>query len=108
MFGARSGEIEQYMRKHILPRWQKVLLSDIRQEDVAQWFGDMAKQGYKNATIERARVVFSHSLKKAIQWKVPGLTVNPVVGIPRPPLNNARERYLTTEEAQRLRAAVSV
>ncbi|MBV1918333.1 MAG: site-specific integrase [Sphingomonadaceae bacterium] len=103
----RSPETtEQYMRKHILPRWSKVLLSDIKQEDVAQWFGDMAKQGYKPATIERARAVFSHSLKKTIQWQVPGLTVNPVVGIPRPPLNNARERYLTTEEAQRLRAAV--
>lgn len=103
----RSPETtEQYMRKHILARWSKVLLSDIRQEDVAQWLGDMAKQGFAPATIERARVVFSHSLKLAMQWNEPGLTKNPCVGIPRPPLNNARDRYLTTEEAVRLREAV--
>lgn len=103
----RSPETtEQYMRKHILPRWRKVLLSDIRQEDAALWLGEMAQKGLAPATIERARVVFSHSLKLALQWNVPGLTKNPVVGIPRPPLNNARERYLTTEEAQRLKAAV--
>lgn len=47
-----------------------------------------------------------HSLKLAMRWGIPGLPTNPVVGIPRPPLNNARERYLTSEEAQRLRAAV--
>jgi integrase len=103
----RSPETtEQYMRKHIVRRWGKVLLSDIRQEDVAGWLGEMARKGLAPATIERARVVFSHSLKLALQWGVPGLTKNPVVGIPRPPLNNARERYLTTEEAQRLRSAV--
>lgn len=103
----RSPETtDRYMRKHILPRWQKVLLSEIRQEDAALWLGDMAQRGLAPATIERTRVVFSHSLKLALQWGVPGLTKNPVVGIPRPPLNNARERYLTTEEAQRLRQAV--
>lgn len=103
----RSPETtDQYMRKHILPRWRKVLLSDIRQEDAALWLGEMAQKGFAPATIERARVVFSHSLKLALQWNVPGLTKNPVVGIPRPPLNNARERYLTSEEAQRLRQAL--
>lgn len=103
----RSPETtEQYVSKHILPRWGRLRLDEIRQEDVALWFGDMAQAGYAPATIERARVVFSHSLKLAIQWRVPGLTANPVVGIPRPPLNNARERYLATSEAQRLRSAV--
>ncbi len=103
----RSPETtDRYMRKHILPRWGKVLLSDIRQEDVAAWLGEMARKGLAPATIERLRVVFSHSLKLALQWGVPGLAKNPVVGIPRPPLNNARERYLTSEEAQRLRSAV--
>ena len=103
----RSPETtDRYMRKHILTRWGKVLLSDIRQEDAAAWLGEMARKGLAAATIERARVVFSHSLKLALQWGVPGMDKNPIVGIPRPPLNNARERYLTTEEAQRLRSAV--
>ena len=28
---------EMYMRRHILPRWGKLRVSDIRQPDVAQW-----------------------------------------------------------------------
>lgn len=103
----RSPETtDRYMRKHILPRWQKALLSEIRQEDVALWLGEMAQKGLAPATIERTRVVFSHSLKLALQWGVPGLTKNPVVGIPRPPLNNSKERYLSAVEAHRLRQAV--
>lgn len=103
----RSPETtDQYMRKHILARWQRVPLDAILAEDVALWLGEMAKNGYAPATVERARVVFSHSLKLAIRWGVPGLKDNPVAGIPRPPLNNARERYITADEAKRLKDAV--
>jgi integrase len=38
---------------------------------------------------------------------VPGSDRNPTRGIPRKPLNNARERFLTADEAARLREAVA-
>ena len=37
---------------------------------------------------------------------MPGVVKNPVKGIPRKPINNARDRYLNAAEAKRLMAAV--
>ncbi len=42
----------------------------------------------------------------ARKWKIPGAEHNPTTDIPLFELNNARERYLTQEEAQRLYEAV--
>jgi integrase len=42
----------------------------------------------------------------ARKWEIPGAQKNPTDGIPLFELNNARERYLTREEAQRLFEAV--
>lgn len=41
------------------------------------------------------------------RWEVPGTDENPTRGIARKPLNNARERFLSAEEAARLRGAVA-
>ena len=42
-----------------------------------------------------------------MRWNIPGCDKNPTRGIARKPLNNARERFLTAEEAARLRKAVA-
>jgi integrase len=47
------------------------------------------------------------SYELAAQDGVLGCDKNPTRGIKRPPLNNARERFLTVEEANRLKAAVA-
>ena len=41
-----------------------------------------------------------------LQWSIPGCLTNPVKGVPRRRFSNARERYLTATEAERLRVAV--
>lgn len=97
---------ERHMRLRLVKRWGKMRLTEIHQTDVAEWFGELAAQELKPATIERTRVIFSHAFKLAKQWGIHGAETNPIVGIARPPLNNAIERYLTTEEVERLRAAV--
>jgi integrase len=43
--------------------------------------------------------------KLAKRWGMPGSEVNPLLGVPLPNPNNERERFLTPEEAQRLKAA---
>ena len=98
---------EMYVRRHILPRWSKVRLTDIHQRDVAQWLSEKAAEGLAPATVEKIRVTFGRSFSLALQWDVPGVTRNPVVGIKRPPINNARERFLSVEEAKRLQKAVA-
>ena len=41
----------------------------------------------------------------AKQWSIPGSDISPVEGIPRPKFSNARDRFLSAGEAQRLFAA---
>lgn len=98
---------EMYVRRHIVPRWGKVRLTDIRQQDVAQWLAEKAASGLAPATVEKIRVTFGRSFSLALTWGTPGVTRNPIVGIRRPPINNARERFLIVEEARRLQKAVA-
>lgn len=96
---------EMYVRRHILPKWGKKYLSDITQPDVAKWLADKAQEGLAPATVEKIRIIFNRSFELALRWNMPGISRNPVKGIPRKPINNARERYLTAAEAKRLLAA---
>lgn len=98
---------EMYMRRHIVPRWGKVRLTDIRQQDVARWLADKANEGLAPATVEKIRVIFGRSFELAKRWGVPGAEGNPARGFKRPAINNARERFLTQAEAQRLQRAVA-
>jgi integrase len=96
---------EGIIRRHLVPRWGSVRLTDIRNQDVAKWLGEKAAEGLKPATVEKIRVVFGRSFELARQWGIPGSAVNPVRGISRPRYDNARQRYLTAEEAKRLKWA---
>ncbi len=99
---------ELYMRLHILPRWGKLRVSEISKPAVAQWLAEKSKEGLALASVEKIRVIFGRSFELAIQWETPGVTRNPTRGIKRPPINNARTRYLTSAEALRLQRAVAV
>ena len=104
---ARSySTIEGYMRLHILPRWGRMRLTEIDQQAVAQWLAEKTREGFALATVEKMRVIFGRSFELANRWGLSGGEKNPVRGIIRPPINNARERFLTTAEAKRLHAAL--
>lgn len=64
------------------------------------------EEGLAHATIEKIGVALNRSFKLALEWGTPGVTANPVTSIPRAKFNNARERYLTPKEAERLKNAV--
>ena len=82
-------------------------LDEIRQQDVTKWLAEKRDEGLAPATVEKIRVTLGRSFELALSWEMPGVTRNPTKGIPRRPLNNARDRSLTTEEAKRLHAAVA-
>lgn len=103
----RPGNIEAIMRVHLLPQWGKKRLDEIKTPDVAKWLGELRERKLAPATIEKIRTTFNRSLELALKWQTPGVTHNPVRGIPRPRLNNARDRFLTTQEAERLLTACS-
>jgi integrase len=97
---------EGYLRKHVIPRWGKVRLVDIEQADVAKWLAEKGET-LAPATVEKIRVLFARSFQLASQWGVPGGERNPVRAVPRKAFSNARDRYLSAEEAERLSKAVA-
>lgn len=99
--------IEMCLRVHILPRWGKMKLTAIDSRAVADWLADKRAEGLAPASVEKLRVIFGRSFTLGAGWSVPGADRNPTRGIPRKPLNNARERFLSAEEAARLRLAVA-
>ena len=104
----RSHDIdERYLRNHILPRFGKLRITDVTQADAVAWLdGKVKEQGYAQATVNRLQVIFSLMYKLAKRWQVPGAEHNPLAGLSLPNPNNERERFLSPEEVQRLKAAV--
>lgn len=101
------ASIEMCLRLHIVPKWGKLRLTEIDSRAVAAWLGEKRAEGLAPATVEKIRVIFGRSFELGSRWDIPGSDKNPTRGIPRKPLNNARERFLSAEEAGRLREAVA-
>jgi len=98
---------EMCLRVHILPRWGKTRLTDINSRAVAQWLDEKHAAGLAPASVEKLRVILGRSFVLASAWDVPGSDKNPTRGIPRKTLDNGRHRFLSTQEASRLREAVA-
>jgi hypothetical protein len=71
------------LRLHVIPRWGKLRLDEIKTQDITQWFAEKAASGLAPATIEKIRVMFSRSFELARQWEIPGGAINPVKNVPR-------------------------
>jgi integrase len=102
----RPENLKQVIETHLRPRWGKVRLCDIHTREVAKWLAEKLDGGLAPATVEKIRVTFNRSFELAAKWGTPGGQVNPVRGVARRKFNNARQRYLTAEEAKRLQRAV--
>ena len=100
-------DLERIMRLHLVPKWGAMRLDEITQQDIAKWLADKRKAGLAPATVEKIRVTLHRSFELAARWNLAGGQHNPVRGISRPKYNNARERYLSPAEAERLRKAVT-
>jgi integrase len=94
---------ERIITNHVLPRWGKKRLDEIKQQEVGKWLADKRAGGLAPATVEKIRTMFSRSFELARQWEL--FDRNPVKDVPRVRFNNARERYLTSQEAEGLRLA---
>ena len=98
---------EMYVRRHIIPKWGKVRVNDIDSRGVSSWLADKRAEGLAPATCEKLRILLGRSFQLGARWGILGCDKNPTRGVSRKPLNNARERFLTAEEAARLREAVA-
>lgn len=98
---------ESYVRIHVIPKWGKVRVNEIDSRGVSSWLADKRAEGLAPATCEKLRILLGRSFSLGARWGIPGCDKNPTRGVSRKPLNNARERFLTAEEAARLREAVA-
>ena len=97
---------DSYLRNHVLPRFGSHHLDQVSQQEVVEFHHAMRAKGYALATCNRMLVLMRYMFNLAKKWKVPGADFNPTMGVPMYEANNARERYLTAEETQRLKAAL--
>lgn len=102
----RPGNTEAMLRRHIVPRWGKLRLDEIKPQDIGKWFAEKADGGLAPATVEKIRVMLSRSFELARQWGLPGAEINPVRNVPRRRFSNARERFLSAKDAERLFTAL--
>lgn len=100
-------DLESCMRVHIIPKWGKTRLTDMNSRSMAQWLSEKRASGLSPASVEKLRVIIGRSFVLGASWDIPGAERNPTRGIRRAPLNNGRERFMTPEEAVRLKAAVA-
>ena len=101
------GATEMILRLHINPRWGQVLLTDIKTQDISKWQAEKLAGGLKPSTVERIRVTMNRSFELGNKWGIPGAEVNPVKNVTRLKFSNARQRFLSPQEAVRLHNAAS-
>lgn len=100
-------DVESTYRVHISPKWGKVRVDEITRQAVAQWLAEKRASGLSLATVEKLRVTMGRAYELANQENTLGCDKNPTRGLPRKPLNNARDRFLTEAEATRLKEAAA-
>lgn len=98
----RPGNTEAIVRCHLEPKWGRKRLDEITTPEVAKWLADLREGGLAPATVEKIRITFNRSFELALKWQTPGVKFNPVRGIPRPKFTNARENFLTSDQAAAL------
>ncbi|WP_296720975.1 site-specific integrase [Erythrobacter sp.] len=86
---------------HLVPRWGKHRLDEIKPQDISKWLGQK-RETLAPATVEKLRVTLGRTFELARQWNLPGAEINPVRSVPRFQFDNARDHYLTATEVERL------
>ncbi len=104
----RSFDIdERYLRVHLLPRFGKLPINQLNQQEILEWLDSKVKvDGYAQATVNRWQVILGHMMRMAKRWGLPGSEINPLEGVKQKECNNAIERFLSAAETQRLKEAV--
>lgn len=93
---------DSYLRNHLLPKFGSCHLDEIKQEAVIEFHHGMRASGYAPATANRMVILLRYIFNLGKKWKIPGVENNPTAGVVLLEANNARERYLSSEETQRL------
>lgn len=89
----------------ILRPFHGLRLSEITVYRIDQLLGSLRSKGYAAATIRHTYSLISRVMRRMVKWGLYSGAL-PLEHIELPPLNNARERFLTPAEAQKLLTAL--
>ena len=92
---------EGLLRKHIEPVWGKRYLDQITKADLISLMGQH-RTTHAPGSCNRLLILLRYLFSCAIKWETPGIAKNPTAGTPLMKEDNQKERYLSTDEAQRL------
>lgn len=98
---------ECLFRNHIQPRLGNKHLDEVRKHDVITMFHQHKSNGGAAGSANRLVILFRYMFNLAIKWETPGANTNPASGVALFDDPPTKERYLSTDEAQRLYGAVT-
>lgn len=102
--GKKSWNSDDSMfRNHLQPMFGDCHLDEISHRAVYEFHHGLLAKGYAKATCNRAIVLLNLLYNLGRRWKIPGTEQNPCKDVRHFEANNARERYLTATETQRLK-----
>ena len=102
---ARSSQVryEGIINEHIVPKWGKVALADVRHIDIQRWCTDLTRKGPAAATVDKVHRVLSQVLDLAVRdQRIPR---NPANGVKIARPNISPRRYLTHAQVERFAQA---
>jgi len=95
-----------FLKHHVLPRYGSMHLDQITTQAIAEGYNEMRANGFAQATCNNLpsmlRIIYNIAKKR----KTPGAELNPAIDVKVKSPNNARQRFLSIEEIERLRIAV--
>jgi integrase len=94
------------LRTHLLPRFGARHLDTITRQDIIQMHRERRASGAAPGSANRLLIMMRYIFNLALRWEIPGIKLNPTKGVHLMEENNARERFLSVEEAQQLYASV--
>jgi integrase len=89
------------IKNHIKPNFGRLYLDEFTKQHLISFIGQHVKT-HAPGSVNRVIILLRFIFNCAIRWEVSGITKNPTADIPLLEENNAKERYLTVEEANAL------
>lgn len=103
----KGGRDDRLMcKKHLIPRLGDKRLDQIGTLDLERMKSELAKAGYAPSTVKHMLVIVRQLYNRMRLWGI-YQGANPVQGVKMPTLNNQRERFLSTDEADKLLDALA-
>ena len=95
------------LNNHVLPFFGDKQLHELTKSDLVD-FINTRRATHKPGTINRVIILMRYIYNLALKWETPGVDKNRVSGTPLLEENNKKERFLTSEEVDRLVYCVKI